>query len=48
MNSNFINNNKKEFAKNYAIASSVAHWKNKTKAEQNRLLKLAKDYLDKY
>ncbi|ARF10033.1 deoxyribodipyrimidine photolyase-related protein [Indivirus ILV1] len=45
---NFINNHKKEFSKNYAIASAVSHWNNKNKNEQNELLKIAKDYLKKY
>ena len=45
---NFINNNKQEFSKNYAIASSVAHWKNKNIKTQNNLLKIAKGYLEKY
>ena len=45
---NFINNNKKEFSKNYAIASSVSHWNKKSKSEQNNLLKIAKGYLKSY
>ena len=45
---NFINNNKKEFSKNYAIASSVSHWNKKSNTEQNELLKLARNYLKNY
>ncbi len=45
---NFINDNKKEFGKNYAISSAVNHWNNKGVKEQNRLLKIAKLYLKKY
>lgn len=45
---NFINNHKKEFSKNYAIASSVGHWNRKSKEEQNDLLRIAKNYLEKY
>ncbi len=45
---NFINDNKKEFSKNYAIASSVSHWNNKNNKEQTKLLKIAKLYLKKY
>ncbi len=45
---NFINNNKKEFSKNYAIASSVGHWNRKSKREQSDLLRIAKNYLEKY
>ncbi len=45
---NFINNNKKEFAKNYALASSVSHWNNKNKTEQNKLLNIANKYLTLY
>jgi deoxyribodipyrimidine photolyase-related protein len=45
---NFINVNKTELAKNYATASSVAHFNKKSKEEQQELLKIAKDYLKKY
>lgn len=45
---NFIFNNKKKFAKNYALASGVTHWNNKSKSEQNKLLKLANIYLTSY
>ena len=45
---NFINDNKKEFSKNYAIASAVSHWNKKNKQEKNKLLDIAKKYLQKY
>jgi deoxyribodipyrimidine photolyase-related protein len=45
---NFINNNKTIFAKNYAIASSVSNWNKKSKDEQQKLLKIAKWYLNNY
>lgn len=45
---NFIHNHKKEFAKNYALASAVSHWNNKSKAEQNKLLRIAHKYLTSY
>jgi deoxyribodipyrimidine photolyase-related protein len=45
---NFIKNNKTEFSKNYATARSVSHWKKKSKTEQDRLVKIAKEYLEKY
>lgn len=45
---NFINNNKSEFKKNYAISQQVSHWVNKTKSEQENILEIAKYYLRKY
>lgn len=45
---NFINNNKIEFSKNYAIASSVKHWNNKTEIEKKNILLIAKKYLSIY
>lgn len=45
---NFINNNGREFAKNYATARSVSHWIKKSKEEKSRLLTLAKKWLDSY
>jgi len=45
---NFINNNKREFGKNYAIASIVSHWNNKTKKEQVDILGIAKGWMKNY
>lgn len=45
---NFINANKVELAKNYATASSVAHFNKKSKGEQKELLDIAKRYLGEY
>ena len=45
---NFIDNNKKEFSKNYAVASSVSHWNKKSKLEQDKLLRIAKKYFKIY
>jgi deoxyribodipyrimidine photolyase-related protein len=45
---NFINNNKKEFSKNYAMASSVAHWDKKTKSDRDEMLNISKKYLKAY
>jgi deoxyribodipyrimidine photolyase-related protein len=43
---NFINKHYAILKKIYATARNVYHWDNKSKEEQNRLLKLAKLYLD--
>ena len=43
---NFINKHYTILKKIYATARNVYHWDNKSKEEQNRLLKLAKLYLD--
>ncbi len=45
---NFINNNSKEFSKNYSTANAVSVWNKKTKTDKDRLLNIAKKYLDKY
>jgi deoxyribodipyrimidine photolyase-related protein len=45
---NFIQNNKKEFSKNYAIASAVKHWNNKSDADKKNCIKIAKKYIRKY
>ena len=45
---NFISDNYKFLSKNYSTVRSTAHWKNKSKSEQNKLIKLAKLYLKKY
>ena len=45
---NFINDNYKFLSKNYSTARSTVHWKNKSKTEQNKLIKLAKLYLKTY
>ena len=45
---NFINNNKLEFSKNYAVASSVKHWNNKSKQEKDILLNIAKEWFKIY
>jgi len=43
---NFINTHQAYLSSNYGTSRQVAHWKKKTKAEQNNLIKLAKEYLD--
>ncbi len=43
---NFVNDNKGEFSKNYAIANSVYQWNNKTKSDRTKLLSIAKKYLE--
>ncbi len=45
---NFIDTNKKEFSKNYAIARQVKHWKDKSETEKKKLKKIANVYMDKY
>ncbi|QKF94369.1 deoxyribodipyrimidine photolyase-related protein [Fadolivirus algeromassiliense] len=45
---NFINLNKTEFSKNYAIASAVGHWNRKSKHEKDRLLDISKKWFAKY
>ena len=40
----FINKHKKLLASNYATAMQVKHWNNKTKSEQDNLIKIAKKY----
>ena len=45
---NFINDNQKEFKKNYAIARQVKHWTNKSKKEQQEIKDLAASYFRKY
>jgi deoxyribodipyrimidine photolyase-related protein len=45
---NFINNNKLEFSKNYAIASAVGHWNKKSASEKSKLLSIAKQWIKKY
>lgn len=45
---NFINENKSEFAKNYAISAQVKHWNQKSKSEKDELKKLANSYMRKY
>ena len=45
---NFISQNVKEFAKNYAISRQVAHWKNKSPKEKKEINKIAKSYNKKY
>jgi deoxyribodipyrimidine photolyase-related protein len=42
---NFINNNYNILKNIYATARNVSHWDKKTKLEQNKLLKIAKDFL---
>ena len=44
----FINKHKKLLAKNYATANAVKNWNKKSKEEQNELLEIAEEYLDKY
>jgi deoxyribodipyrimidine photolyase-related protein len=44
----FISKNRNEFKKNYAISRQVSHWDNKSKSEQNKLKKIAKEYFKKY
>jgi hypothetical protein len=41
-------NNKKEFAKNYAIAMQIRHWDNKSEKEKKEIKKIAKDYFKNY
>jgi len=43
---NLINTHYTKFKKIYATARNVYHWDNKSKTEQQKLLKLAKMYLD--
>lgn len=43
---NFINTHQDYLSSNYGTSRQVAHWKKKTKAEQNNLIKIAKEYLD--
>lgn len=43
---NFIKNNKVVFSKNYAIANGVANWNKKSDADKNKIVKIAKMYLD--
>lgn len=45
---NFINDNKKDFSHNYALARSVLHWNNKMPGEKKQLLNIAKMYLLQY
>lgn len=44
----FINRHKNYLKKNYATSRQVTHWNNKSKKEQNKLLKIAEDYYQKY
>jgi deoxyribodipyrimidine photolyase-related protein len=44
---NFIAKHRLVLKKNYAISRQVKHWDNKTKTEQDELLKTAKKYLTK-
>lgn len=43
---NFIKNNKVVFSKNYAIANGVANWNKKSDVDKNKIVKIAKMYLD--
>jgi len=45
---NFINNNKKEFSKNYAIASAVGHWNNKSQSDKTKILSICKNWFLTY
>jgi len=45
---NFIADNKKEFKKNYAIATQVKHWDKKTSAEKQSIKSIASKYMKKY
>jgi deoxyribodipyrimidine photolyase-related protein len=45
---NFVNDNKKEFSKNYATASSVAHLDNKGDKEKNKIFGISKKYFNMY
>jgi deoxyribodipyrimidine photolyase-related protein len=40
----FINKHNKLLSSNYATAMQVKHWQNKSKTEQQKLLKIAKNY----
>jgi deoxyribodipyrimidine photolyase-related protein len=44
----FIKSNRTFLKKNYSTASSVKHWDNKKKSEQDQLVKVAKLYLKHY
>lgn len=43
---NFIYKNKDYLKSNYSTATSVAHWNRKKQSEKDKIIKLAKDYLD--
>ena len=45
---NFINDNCDELKRIYSFARNVSHWNKKTKNEQERLLNIAKIYLENY
>lgn len=45
---NFINAHQQEFSKNYALASAVKHWKDKSLAEKKELIQLATSYMKTY
>lgn len=45
---NFINDNLKDFSKNYSTARSVSHWNKKSGKEKNKLLNLSKKYINIY
>ena len=45
---NFINNNSKEFAKNYSTANAVSFWNKKSAKDKEVLLNIAKKFLNKY
>jgi len=45
---NFIRLNKLKLAKNYSTAPQVKHWNNKTKKQQQEIIREANNYLKKY
>lgn len=45
---NFIKNNKTEFSKNYSTANAVSNWNKKSISDKNKLIKVAKNYLNLY
>lgn len=45
---NFINDNIKEFKKNYAISMQVRHWEKKKEEEKKEIKKIARTYIRKY
>jgi deoxyribodipyrimidine photolyase-related protein len=45
---NFINNNLKEFSKNYSTATMTLAWKRKKEGEKKEIIKKAEEYLRRY
>ena len=43
---NFINKNKKYLSTNYSTAKQVVFWNKKTKDDKEKILRIAKKYLD--